>query len=163
MVEETIAAINTQPFVSIQPDMPVHSAIEMLVGRDIACALVVDEDRLVGVFSDRDALDKVALEYEQVKDKPVREVMTKNPFFVRDDDSPAAVLCVMAAEGYRHVPVFEKLSFSIPSGTLGAVIGPNGCGKTTLIRAATGLLPHASGRVTLFGQDIRKLSAEGWG
>lgn len=60
--------------------------------------------------------------------------------------------------GYRRMPVFEKLSFSIPPGTLCAVIGPNGCGKTTLIRAATGLLPHATGRVSLFGTDLRKLN-----
>ena len=72
--------------------------------------------------------------------------------------APALQFSAVTA-GYRRVPVFEKLSLSIPTGTLGAVIGPNGCGKTTLIRAATGLLPHASGRVSLFGQDVRKLSA----
>ena len=67
--------------------------------------VVDDQQRLVGVFSDRDALDKVVLEYDEVKDKPVRELMTKKPIRVREDESAAAALCVMAAAGYRHVPI----------------------------------------------------------
>ncbi|MEQ8791100.1 MAG: CBS domain-containing protein [Pirellulaceae bacterium] len=108
LAEEPVAAIHAQPFIAIAADTPVHAALEKLVGRDIASTLVVDEQQhLVGIFSDRDALDKVALEYDAVKDQPVSEVMTKNPVVVREDDSSAAALCVMAAAGYRHVPVLS--------------------------------------------------------
>jgi CBS domain-containing protein len=108
LAEEPVTAIHAQPFITITADTPVHAALETLVGRDIASTLVVENDRLVGIFSDRDALDKVALEYDEVKDKPVREVMTKNPVVVRDTDSSAAALCVMAAAGYRHVPIVSE-------------------------------------------------------
>lgn len=108
LAEESVAAIHARPFLAIPADTPVHEALEKLVGRDIASTLVVDDQqRLVGIFSDRDALDKVALEYDAMKDRPVSEVMTKNPVFVREDDSSAAALCVMAAAGYRHVPVLS--------------------------------------------------------
>lgn len=108
LAEEPVEAIQAKPFTSIAPDIPVHAALETLIGGDIACALVMDEEqRLVGVFSDRDTLDKISLEYDEVKDKPVSEVMTRNPVFVRDDDSSAAALGVMAAAGYRHVPVVD--------------------------------------------------------
>ena len=73
--------------------------------------------------------------------------------------SVAALSFQGVSGGYRRVPVFKDLSFSIAAGTLCGVIGPNGCGKTTLIRAATGLLPHISGNIELFGQDTLKLPA----
>ena len=50
---------------------------------------------------------KVALELEQVQDRPVRDVMTSNPIYVYESDSPAAALAVMAVSGYRHVPILD--------------------------------------------------------
>jgi len=106
LAEKPVTSIQTQPFTAIAQDTPVYAALETLAGRDIASTLIVDQDqRLVGIFSDRDALDKVALEYDAVKDKPVSEVMTSKLVRVREDESAAAALCVMAAAGYRHVPV----------------------------------------------------------
>ncbi|REJ92558.1 MAG: CBS domain-containing protein [Planctomycetota bacterium] len=105
LMEQRVSDLRTQPFISIGPELTVREALATLVGEDIACATVVEDGRLVGLFSDRDALERVALEYDDVCDKPVREVMTKEPLFVREDDSPAAALCVMAGAGYRFVPV----------------------------------------------------------
>jgi CBS domain-containing protein len=59
----------------------------------------------VGVFSDRDVLDRIALEYEQVKDRPVSEFMTTDPIYAYESDSAAAALSIMAVSGVRHVPV----------------------------------------------------------
>ncbi len=108
LCEETVAAIHSQPFKTIADDTPVEEALQTLTGIDIASVLVVNQNRLAGIFTDRDVLDNAALNYEEVKDLPVKEIMTKNPVFVRDQDSPAAALCVMAAAGYRHVPVLNS-------------------------------------------------------
>lgn len=107
LAEETVAAIRHEPYVSIGPDTPVHAAIEKLAGLHVACLLVEQDRKLLGVFSDRDALDKVAHEYDQVKNRPIREVMTGNPIYVYETDSPAAALAVMTVAGYRHVPVLN--------------------------------------------------------
>ena len=69
--------------------------------------MVQEDGKLVGVFTDRDVLDNVALELPQVADRPVKEVMTQHPVYVFDTDSAAAALCVMAVSGYRHVPVLN--------------------------------------------------------
>jgi len=71
--------------------------------------LVLDSSgKLVGIFSERDLLLKVAGDNPPVLDRPVREVMTANPETVTPDDSLAFVLHKMDVGGYRHVPVVDQ-------------------------------------------------------
>ena len=80
LVEEELGTIRHEPYMTISPSTPVHEAVEKLGGLHIACILVAENDKLVGVFSNRDVLTKVALEYDSVKDLPVSDVMTKEPY-----------------------------------------------------------------------------------
>lgn len=54
---------------------------------------------------------------------------------------------------YAERPVFEHLSFTLQEGSCTALVGPNGVGKTTLLRVAAGTLTATSGRVLLQGQS----------
>jgi CBS domain-containing protein len=105
LAEEKAVAIQSTPVATVQADTPVSVAVETLSELHVACLLVECDKRLVGVFSDRNVLDRVALEYDQVKDRPVSELMTTDPVVVYDTDSAAAALCVMAVCGFRHVPI----------------------------------------------------------
>lgn len=107
LVDQPVATIQHEPFTTVSPQTTIADAVGKLAGLHIACLLVEEDGKLVGVFSDRDVLDKVALEYEQVKDHPVSEVMTSDPVYVYNTDPAAAALSVMAVSGYRHVPVLE--------------------------------------------------------
>ena len=107
LAEESVAAIQHRPVATVAPDTPISEAVRELANLHVACLLVEQNGRLVGVFSDRDVLDNVALEYEQVKDKPVSDLMTTDPVFVYESDSSAAALSVMAVSGFRHVPVTD--------------------------------------------------------
>lgn len=60
--------------------------------------------------------------------------------------------------GYGGPPVVKEVSFRVQEGERFCILGPNGCGKTTLLRAMAGLLPF-SGTVVLDGSDLRSLSA----
>ncbi|MDB4539528.1 CBS domain-containing protein [Saprospiraceae bacterium] len=107
LVQQQIESIRHEPFTVISPQTSIHAAVEKLAGLHIACLLVAENDKLVGVFSDRDVLRSVAFEYDQLKDRPVSEVMTREPVFVYESDSAASALTVMALCGYRHVPVLD--------------------------------------------------------
>lgn len=108
LAEQLVTEIQATPYATVNQETPISEALGKLVGDDIACLLVADDDgKLVGVFSDRDVLNHVALEYDQVKNQPVSSVMTPNPVYVYQSDSAAAALSVMAVSGYRHVPVVD--------------------------------------------------------
>lgn len=105
--QETVEAIQSTPFATISPDVTIEQAVAKLASQEIACLLVEQDGKLVGVFSDRDLLDKAALEYNDVKHQPVSSVMTTDPVFVYQTDSAAAAISVTAVSGYRHVPVVD--------------------------------------------------------
>ncbi|MCH1884401.1 ABC transporter ATP-binding protein [Agrococcus sp. ARC_14] len=60
-----------------------------------------------------------------------------------------------ASIGYGERHVIEALDVVIPDGSFTVIIGPNACGKSTLLRALARLLPPSSGRIVLDGEDIR--------
>jgi len=59
---------------------------------------------------------------------------------------------------YQDHLVLEDLSLSIQRGEILAVVGPNGVGKSTLVRALSGVIPAKRGRITLDGIDLTRLS-----
>jgi iron complex transport system ATP-binding protein len=59
--------------------------------------------------------------------------------------------------GYHGKCVMQDVSLDVARGDFVGIIGPNGCGKTTLLRVLSGSLPAQSGRVLLDGQDLREI------
>jgi branched-chain amino acid transport system ATP-binding protein len=58
--------------------------------------------------------------------------------------------------GYGAVPVLTGISFAVEAGGFTGILGHNGMGKTTLLKALIGLLPATAGRVRLDGEDITR-------
>jgi CBS domain-containing protein len=69
------------------------------------CVLVVDDGRLVGIFTDRDAVLKVA--GRPVSARPIADYMTRDPVVLRHDDTIAVAINKMAVGGFRHIPILE--------------------------------------------------------
>ena len=62
--------------------------------------------------------------------------------------------------GYdKNAPIQKYVNFSVESGEVCCVLGPNGCGKTTLVKTVLGLLPPLAGSIALDGDDVTKWSA----
>lgn len=60
--------------------------------------------------------------------------------------------------GYRGRTVIDGLDLAVPPGRVTAIVGPNACGKSTLLRGLARLHPLAGGRVTVDGTDVAALS-----
>jgi signal-transduction protein with cAMP-binding, CBS, and nucleotidyltransferase domain len=87
----------------------VRSAIELMLSQNVGAVLVVDEqDRLLGIFSERDLLKKIAGIHADYAELPVRDFMTPRPEAVASSDTLNYVLHKMDGGGYRHVPVVDN-------------------------------------------------------
>ena len=73
-------------------------------------------------------------------------------------DQTASLLADGLVCDYGNEPVLKGIDLTLWPGGFVGVIGPNGCGKSTLIRALSGVLPLRSGRVMLNGRPIREMS-----
>ena len=69
------------------------------------CVLVTVDDRLVGIFTDRDAVVKAA--GKRLDAFHVRDFMTPDPVVLRHDDPIAIAINKMAVGGFRHIPIVE--------------------------------------------------------
>lgn len=65
------------------------------------------------------------------------------------------LLCVTGlVSGYRHLKVLHEVDFKVPNNNVTAIIGPNGHGKSTLLKAISGLLPTWAGEIKFKGSKL---------
>ena len=105
MAEETVDAIASRPFLQVRPTATIRQAVLAMSGSRSSSLMVVDEGRVVGIFTERDVLEKVAEQYPKLASHPVSEVMTANPAVVYETDPAALAIASIAVAGHRHVPV----------------------------------------------------------
>jgi len=96
-------AVATPEIVDATAD--VDEAIRRMHDKGIDCVLVVDDGRLVGIFTDRDAVLKVA--GTKAGRQAISAVMTHDPVVLRHNETIAVALNKMAVGGFRHIPIVE--------------------------------------------------------
>ncbi len=109
LMEDEVRLLHPKPPVIIRPETTVQSAIQVMLEHDIGALLVVDsQGKLLGIFSERDLLNKVAGLQEDYADLPVGAFMTPHPETVTTTDTLDFVLHKMDCGGYRHLPVVQE-------------------------------------------------------
>ena len=93
----------------------VDQAVQVMHTKGSDCVLVVEAGRLVGIFTDRDAVLKVA--GRPVTARPIADYMTRDPVVLRHDDTIAVAINKMAVGGFRHIPIVED---GVPTGVVTA-------------------------------------------
>jgi CBS domain-containing protein len=107
LVDVRLRALEASPAVTVGVDAPVRDVLELMRDRSVACVLVTEQGRLAGIFTERDALLKLAGagEAKVSSGVPIADVMTSDPVVLRADDSVAVAVQKMAVGGFRHIPL----------------------------------------------------------
>jgi CBS domain-containing protein len=105
-VKQLLASKGTEVW-TVTADSSVYDALKTMAEKNIGALVVLDGDRLSGIFSERDYARKVVLQGKFSKDTPVRDIMTEDVFSVSPDRTITECMAVMTAGRFRHLPVME--------------------------------------------------------
>ncbi len=106
--------------ISIAPNRPVFDALVILAEYKIGALAVIEEGKLVGIFSERDYAREVVLKGRSSKTTQVSEVMSDKVIFGKADDLVESAMSLMSEKRIRHLPVLngEELSGMLSLGDL---------------------------------------------
>ena len=90
------------------PDMTVRSACRLMAEKKIGALLVVENQQIAGIFTERDALNKILAASLDPDSTKLLQVMVREPQTIRADKPLAYALHMMAEGGFRHVPVVDE-------------------------------------------------------
>jgi len=92
---------------SVGPQTTVYEAVQAMADRDVGALVVMDQNRVVGLFSERDYARKIVLLGKHSKDTLVREVMSSPASAVTLDESIDSCMRKMTTLRLRHLVVFD--------------------------------------------------------
>jgi signal-transduction protein with cAMP-binding, CBS, and nucleotidyltransferase domain len=105
LLGDHLDALGFRAFTAVSPSMAADDAIRAMHEGATDCLLVVEDELLVGIFTDRDAVVKAADKRLQLY--RVGDFMTSDPVVLRHDDTLAVAIHKMAVGGFRHIPIVE--------------------------------------------------------
>jgi len=142
MIETIRQLLNRKGYdvVSISPEATVYEALELMAKEDIGAVLVMDGDRLLGIFSERDYARRCILHNRRSKETKVKELMTSNVFTISPSASINDAMELMTKHHIRHLPVVEN----------GKVIGVISIGDVVkaVIENQEHVISHLEGYIT---------------
>lgn len=93
---------------SVEPDASLRDAVKLLADHRIGAVLVMADQRLKGILSERDIVRMLGQHGADALDKPVEAVMTRKVVCCQPADTVAAIMEKMTAGKFRHMPVMEN-------------------------------------------------------
>lgn len=105
LLRDRIEALRPKSPSTVAPTASVGLVLKKMVDEAIGCVMIVDSGKLVGIFSERDALMKLNTDARKFLDRPISQFMTADPVTLETSDKIAYALHKMNVGGYRHIPI----------------------------------------------------------
>jgi len=105
---ESVSRLHPTSPLHVQPTQTVAQAVDLMRREEVGCLLVCAEERLLGIFTERDLMRRVLAPGKPLSD-PVSSYMTPNPVVVNPKEPIGAAVRLMEEGGYRHLPVVDEL------------------------------------------------------
>ena len=93
---------------TVSPDSTVYDALQVMADKNVGALMVLENDQVVGVFSERDYARKVILKGKASKDTPVSDIMSTKLVWVRPGQSIEDCMNLMTNRRIRHLAVLEE-------------------------------------------------------
>jgi CBS domain-containing protein len=105
---------------SVGPDTPVTECVRLMTASKIGALIVMDGERLIGIFTERDALNKVLAGGLDPRNTKVSEVMTKDPYCIQPTTTVGDAMKLITTRRFRHLPIVDngKVLAVVSSGDL---------------------------------------------
>ena len=104
---QLIADKKHKEVISIAPNRPVIDALIILAEYKIGALVVIEDEKMVGIFSERDYAREVVLKGKSSKITTIEEVMTKNVLVGHGKDSFEKAMTLMTENHIRHLPIMD--------------------------------------------------------
>ena len=92
---------------SIAPQTTAYNALQIMAEKNVGALLVMEKEKLVGIFSERDYARKVILKEKSSKNTSVGDLMTREVFYINADSTLEESMALMTAKRIRHLPVLK--------------------------------------------------------
>ncbi len=106
LASETVANAGYRQPVTVKVDAGMRDVIATMREHRVGCAVVMDGEKPVGIFTERDLVTRVYAKGISL-DTPVRELMTADPVVTRDESPLYVAMAHMLRGGFRHLPVLN--------------------------------------------------------
>ncbi len=106
---ESVSRLRLTVALCLAPEQTVADAVAIMRQHRVGCVLVSEQDRLEGIFTERDLLRRVIAERKSLTVK-LSEVMTRDPVTVQQGEPIGLVVARMQEGGYRHLPIVNCLN-----------------------------------------------------
>lgn len=102
-----LRAFDRSSLVTIEATATVHEAVKTMAGKGIGAVLIVQDEKVAGIFTERDLMNKVVGKDLDTRTTNISDVMTRDLKTAKVDDEAIDCLELMADGGFRHLPVVD--------------------------------------------------------